>query len=64
MFDDISKHPNFIRDEDDDFDCTYCTFYFTFPERYRDALQMINDQSIPSGDERWDKFLTDLEQGG
>ena len=64
VFDDISKHPNFICDEDDDFGYTYCTFYFTFPERYKDTLQIINDQSIPSGDERWGKFLTDLEQGG
>jgi hypothetical protein len=35
VFDLMLKHPLYIRDEDDDFDCTYCSFYFRVSE---DAL--------------------------
>lgn len=31
MFDEMSTHPWYDRDEDDDFDCTYASIYFKIP---------------------------------
>lgn len=31
----LRQHPAYLRDEDDDFDSTYCTFYFRAPEGAR-----------------------------
>jgi len=28
----LTSHPNYIRDEDDDYDCTYATYYFSLPQ--------------------------------
>ena len=29
----LTKHPLYIQDEDDDFDCTYADYYFKLPEK-------------------------------
>ena len=42
----LPAHPLYERDEDDDFDCTYATIYFRFPEQYAADLE-----SIDRGDE-------------
>lgn len=34
MFDKISKHPCYVRDEDDDYDSTYCYLYFDVPKEH------------------------------
>lgn len=31
----LQAHPQYLSDEDDDFDCTYAKFHFTFPEEKR-----------------------------
>lgn len=42
-FDALAEHPLWIRDEDDDFDCTYATIYFRAPE---DALDRVKKLAI------------------
>jgi hypothetical protein len=32
VFEEMGNHPWFERDEDDDFDCTYASFYFKLPK--------------------------------
>lgn len=39
VFDKMKKHPQFVRDEDDSFDCTYCSFYFNIPEERKQELK-------------------------
>jgi hypothetical protein len=29
----LTSHPNYLYDEDDDFDSTYASYYFKFPEQ-------------------------------
>jgi len=50
---DFSEHPNFIRDEDDDFDSTYATIYFSFPEEYTEILTKIDSGEPFDPDKRW-----------
>lgn len=55
-------HPNYINDEDDEMDCTYANFFFSFPDDFKDDLKALseNDKShIPS--EKWKKLFDHLE---
>lgn len=38
----IPKHPNYLFDKDDDFDCTYCTIYFSIPDSFKNVLNSID----------------------
>lgn len=63
-YDDVFRamrhHPQYDSDWDDDFDCTYCTFTFSFPTAHAAALALLDDPDHPSGEEQWDAFLTAL----
>jgi hypothetical protein len=39
--DDLAEHPNYITDYDDDFDYTYATIEFSYPEQYKDLLKHL-----------------------
>lgn len=58
----LRQHPQFAYDVDDDFDCTYATFYFNFPEEYKEGLSAMDDGTIFNGDKRWTEFLTKLKE--
>jgi hypothetical protein len=52
--DDLRKHPNYLTDVDDAFDCTYANFYFSFPDEFKTELAALSrgDENImPS--EKW-----------
>lgn len=58
----LPRHPNYLYDEDDDFDCTYATVYFSFPERHRDLLEALDTGEFdPSA--RWLEALDALRDG-
>lgn len=51
VFEILASHPNFIRDYDDDFDCTYAYYEFSVPEDYREDFRAIateNQTMTPS----------------
>lgn len=59
VFECLVEHPEYIGDEDDDFDSTYAYIRFKVPERF----QPLSDE-IPAGDrDQWDQFLADLQAG-
>jgi hypothetical protein len=51
VFETMRQHPLYLRDQDDDFDYTYCTFYFKIP----DDAQHLKDYDIGTfdPDKRW-----------
>lgn len=50
----LQAHPMYLRDEDDEFDCTYATFYFRCPPQYRDELRKPEIMQAPVDmSERW-----------
>jgi len=62
---DLRKLPGFIKDEDDDFDCTYADFYFAVPEKFKEALESLRTRP---GAERnpaqmWQDLFAKLESG-
>jgi len=52
----ILKHPLYVRDEDDNFDCTYATVYFRLPNSVPDALWPEDEDR----NTRWLTFLATL----
>jgi len=47
----LVSHPCYVRDHDDEFDCTYATYYFNFPEDLTEDIIKLNDieqYGIPS----------------
>jgi hypothetical protein len=52
--DKLCEIKNYLRDEDDEFDCTYANFYYSFPQEYAEDLQAISEENqdyAPS--EKW-----------
>ncbi|QKF94880.1 hypothetical protein QKU48_gp1422 [Fadolivirus algeromassiliense] len=37
----IPKHPNYIKDEDDDYDCTYAYVKYSVPEQYKEECKRM-----------------------
>lgn len=56
----LQGHPNYLYDRDDDFDSTYATFYFSFPEKYMEIFEAMPREG-ESGDERWAKKLEEIK---
>lgn len=63
VLDKLSKHPCWIEDRDDDFDCTYCTIYFRFPDDYADSLRSIDAGAPFDPDEKWNALLRGISNG-
>lgn len=62
VIDALAKHPEYVRDFDDDFDCTYATIVFNFPEKYVDLvpeLEKMAETRTPR--QKWDEMLTKLQ---
>lgn len=62
--DDLRALPGFLYDEDDDFDCTYATFYFQPTDEIAplvEQLSAISSSEKPS--EKWQKLFADMDAG-
>jgi hypothetical protein len=53
----LPQHPCYIRDEDDDFDSTYATVYFRFPEDYAAGLAALDSGEAWDPDARWQAMI-------
>jgi len=53
----LPKHPLYVRDVDDDFDCTYATIYFRFPDEYADDLKRLENKEPFDPSARWIAML-------
>jgi hypothetical protein len=58
----LPKHPNYLYDCDDDYDCTYATVYFSFPEQHREFLRSLESGPFEPT-QRWLSALEDVKQG-
>jgi hypothetical protein len=59
VFEEMSEHPWYSHDEDDDFDCTYANIYFKVPEDVKQELANLNKGENPK--EQWEKLLEKLK---
>lgn len=63
---DLVAHPNYLSDEDDDFDSTYAYFYFSIPEEFEPIFKAF--KSLGAGKdlnptEKFAQMIKDLEAG-
>lgn len=64
VIDELAKHPCYLSDCDDDFDCTYATIAFKVPEGCEEAVKYIADESdTRTGSEKFSKLISDLQAG-
>lgn len=58
----LAAHPLYLRDADDDFDATYCTFYFRVPDEYRKVLAEAAVEPVNMS-ERWQAVIAAIGSG-
>lgn len=57
--DDLRKAPGYVRDEDEEFDCTYANFYFRPPAELEEILKQTPPDTPPA--EKWAVVLKALD---
>jgi len=62
MFNRMREHPLYLRDRDDDFDCTYATIFFSIPEKYEKMLALF-DMGEFDPNKMWTDKLEKIEKG-
>lgn len=61
VLDDLAEHPNYIADYDDDFDPTYATIEFSYPEYYKNLLLFLEpEKKEPSLKEKTDMAIDSI----
>lgn len=64
VIDELAKHPCYLTDFDDEYDCTYATITFKVPEAAMEIVAKIADQTDTTPPmERFSKLLSDMEAG-
>jgi hypothetical protein len=61
VFDALATHSCYLRDTDDDFDSTYATVYFKFPDRYAEFLAAIDTGKFDPS-QRWLDYFEKMKQ--
>jgi hypothetical protein len=63
--DELQAHPNYLRDYDDDFDCTYASYEFSVPEKYAAEIEELMEDNGPEAPpmERFKNLLDLLSSG-
>lgn len=56
----IPKHPNYLHDQDDDFDSTYADIYYSLPEAYAAELAAIAEERFVEPGKKWQQLLAAL----
>lgn len=64
VFEFLSQHPNYLRDEDDSFDSTYATIFFSFPDEFADTLRILDNGETWNPDELWLDKLAEFQSLG
>ncbi len=63
IIDKLATHPNYIRDYDDDFDCTYAYIEFSIPEKSKTFLSKLSKLKTDTPREKFDKLIKEMESG-
>jgi hypothetical protein len=56
----MEDHPLYAYNEDDDFDCTYASFFFKHPPEYHEMLVEMSKGTITPS-EKWQALFTSLD---
>lgn len=61
----LPKHPLYVQDEDDDFDCTYANVMFRVPDQFKKTIQELVDANPDTVTpmERFANLIQSMESG-
>lgn len=59
----LPKHPMYLSNQDDDFDCTYATIFFKLPDEAKIILEAMQEKEKFDPDKRWTESLEALKAG-
>lgn len=58
----MTKHPNYLRDRDDDFDCTFAEWFYSFPkEQDVELKKLAQSNQEPTLKEKTDAVFAAIE---
>lgn len=65
IFDKLAKHPNYLENSDDSFDCTYADIEFSVPKEFEGICKLLAAQEGVSTQarEKWEVLLNALHEG-
>lgn len=61
VLDQLAKHPQWIRDEDDAFDSTYATIYFRIPDEHREEIMRTITPELDRNT-RWLQYIAMIQR--
>jgi hypothetical protein len=62
VFDILKQHPNYIRDYDDDFDCTYAYIEFSVPEEAKEFVKgLVTGEKPLTVAEKFEKTMEEMK---
>lgn len=61
--DELTKNPNYISDNDDNFDCTYAHFHFKVPETHKKLVEELSSKYNETPQEKFEAVLKSLKNG-
>ena len=64
VFDNLSTHPNYIKDYDDDFDSTYAYIEFTPTPKILEYFKGVETGKVMNVDEKFKAEMERMENGG
>lgn len=65
VFSKMEKHPEYVTDYDDDYDCTYAYFVFNVPEKFKKQAELMSDKNKPkSVHEKFQDVIEDIDKKG
>ncbi len=60
----LPKHPNYMKDYDDDFDCTYAYIEFEVPEQFKEIAQSLATGKTPESiHKKFNAYIERLKAG-
>lgn len=63
VFQNLSTHPNYITDYDDDYDCTYASIEFSIPDEHKQRVsEIFKDSDTSTGAEKFDKLFKEMSE--
>ena len=65
VFSEMEKHPEYVKNYDDDYDCTYAYFVFNIPEKFRKQAKLMCDKTKPKNvQEKFQEAIDDMNKKG
>lgn len=65
VFSKMKKHPEYVTNYDDSYDCTYAYFVFNVPEKFKKQAKLMSDKTKPkSVHEKFQEAIDDMDKNG